>query len=88
MFLTYILMLFIGYAIGRIGHIYGGNFNGPHHWLFGLFLFLPGVFLNSFAGYLIFFFGFGVFIGDLKDFINFKVWGRDNVGTLNFWGID
>jgi len=81
-------MLFIGYAIGRIGHIYGGSFNGLHHWVLGLILFFPGVFSNSFEAYLIFFFGLGVFIGDLKDFANFKVWGRDDAKALRFWGID
>jgi len=85
MLINYILTAIIGYMIGRIGHIYGGNHNSPHHWIYGLILFLVGSFLWNI--YLIFF-GAGLFISDLRDFVNLRFWGVDDVQIKKFWGID
>ena len=79
---------FAGYAIGRIGHIYGGRLNGPHHWIPGAFLFLPGAFFTNTYMLLMFSFGAGLIISDLKDFLDLKIWGADDNEIFTFWGID
>jgi len=79
---------FIAYAIGRIGHIYGGHLDGPDHWIWGVLLFIPGLFIFNEWAFLMFAFGVGLIISDLKDFINLKFYGPDHVEKLRFWHID
>lgn len=87
--LFYILALFIGYIVGRINHILGGHLPGPHHWIYGLILLMGGLFfIDNFFAILILFFGTGLFISDLKDFINLKFFGVDEVKEKKFLGID
>ncbi len=87
--LFYILIAFIGYAIGRIGHIYGGYLKAPHHWIYGLILIILGlIFYKNLLGLLVFFFGIGHFISDFKDFLHLKFYGVDEEGEKKFWGID
>ncbi len=87
--LFYILIGFIGYAIGRMGHIYLGYIKSPHHWIYGLFLIVLGlIFYKSFLGLLFFSFGVGHFISDFKDFLHLKFYGADEEGEKKFWGID
>jgi len=83
-----VLLIFAGYAIGRMGHIYGGHLNAPHHWIYGAMLFFPGVVFSNEIIFLMFSFGLGLIISDLKDFLNLKLWGIDNVEIKKFWGID
>lgn len=87
--LFYILMAFIGYAIGRISHILGGHLKSPHHWIYGLVLTIAGLFYysNYWVVYIIVF-GIGLFISDFKDFLNMKFYGVDDVKIKKFWGID
>ena len=85
MFIFYLLSAFAGYVAGRVGHIFGGHISGPHHWIFGLILAVIGFFLNF---YILLAFGIGVFISDLKDCLEFKFWGVDDVKVKRFWGID
>ena len=87
--LFYILIAFIGYSIGRIGHIYFGYIKSPHHWIYGLILMILGlVFYKHFLGLLAFSFGVGHFISDFKDFLQLKIFGRDEDSKKRFWGID
>ena len=88
--LFYIISLFTGYAIGRIGHILWGHIKSPHHWIYGLIIMIIGrlFIVNNLFYILTIFFGLGLFISDLKDFINMKFYGVDDVKIKKFWGID
>lgn len=87
----YLAVVFAGFAIGRIGHIFGGQLNTPHHWIYGVILVIIGVVLwfykKEWALYFILF-GLGLTISDLKDMIDLKFWGVDPPGEKRFWGID
>jgi hypothetical protein len=85
----FLLTAFAGYAIGRISHIYGGHLKSPHHWIYGLMLIVFGlIYRESPWGYFAVSFGIGHFISDLKDFMNLKFYGVDDVKIKKFWGID
>jgi len=83
-----LLIGFTGYAIGRIGHIYWGHLKGPDHWIYGVLLFLPGLFFINQSIFFLFSFGAGLIISDLKDFFNLKLYGEDNVEIKKFLGVD
>lgn len=88
-YLLFILFAFVGYAIGRIGHIIGGTLKSPHHWIYGLILIIIGLILfKNLWGQLAFCFGIGHFISDFNDFLALKFYGRDPEGKKKFWGID
>lgn len=88
-FLFYIFIGFIGFAVGRIGHIYWGHLNTPHHWIYGLILIILGlIFYGDFLGLLAFYFGTGHFISDFKDFLHLRIIGPDEVTKKKFWEID
>ncbi len=91
-----LLSAFLGYLIGRWGDNYLNFWLkdpawAPHHWIYGLILMIIGFFFfkNNLELY-IFFFGAGLFISDLKDFLDFKFIGKDNKKKENvrFWHID
>lgn len=85
----YVFLAFSGYAVGRISHIYGGHLNAPHHWIYGLILMILGAaFHRNNSGIAAFYFGAGLFISDLKDFLQLKFFGTDEPGPKRFWGID
>jgi hypothetical protein len=87
--IIYLVSTFIGYALGRIGHIYWGEIEAPHHWIYGLILIIVGgIFYTNFYALIALFFGIGVFISDLKDFLKLRFYGRDQPGKKRFWGID
>ena len=87
--LFYISSVFIGYAIGRISHMYWGSIKAPHHWIYGLILMLAGLFFNRYLlGITAFCFGAGLFVSDLKDFLQIKFLGHDVDGKKKFWSID
>ena len=93
--LNYLLSAFLGYLLGRWGDNYLNfwikDVPAPHHWIYGLILVTVGSFyLENYLGLVIIFFGLGLFISDLKDFLNLKVWGRDgkNKKDVKFWNID
>ena len=87
--LFYILIAFIGYSVGRIGHIYLGYTKSPHHWIYGLILIILGlIFYKQFLGLLALFFGIGHFISDFDDFLHLRFYGRNKDGRKRFWGID
>lgn len=92
-FLLYIVILFAGFSIGRIGHILGGQLKTPHHWIYGVII--------TFIGLIAFFFlfedkwslclvafGLGLSVSDLDDMMDFKVYGVDPPGKKRFWNID
>jgi len=79
----------VSYAVGRIGHVFGGDINGPHHWIYGAVLIIAGAsFWYDFWGLLAIFSGGGLFISDFKDFWDLKFYGIDEPGPKRFWGID
>lgn len=82
--INFLLSGFVGYCIGRAGHVLGGDLPGPHHWIYGLVLLIAGVFIND----LITYFGLGLFISDWVDFTKGLFWGRDEPGPKKFWGFD
>ena len=87
--IIYIVIAFIGFVIGRIGHIVGGHLKAPHHWIYGLVLILTGIiFYQSKWGFYLISLGFGIFISDFQDFLAMKFYGIDNVKEKRFWGID
>ncbi len=87
--LFYLSTIFIGYAVGRISHIYWGYLKTPHHWIYGLILIIAGlVFYKYTIGQILFYFGAGHFISDFKDFLKLKFFGVDGAGKKKFWGID
>ncbi len=79
---------FIGFSIGRIGDKYGGNFNAPHHWLYGFVLIIIGIiYFHHQLGLLALSFGIGHFISDLNDFWHLRIWGKDKPHQWKFWSI-
>jgi len=89
--IIYLMIAFIGFAIGRVSHIYGGEIKSPHHWIYGVILIIIGIILwfykSEWSLYVIFF-GVGLTISDLKDMIDLKFYGVDPPGPKKFWHID
>lgn len=87
--IIYILIPFSAYAIGRITHILGGHLKTPHHWIYGVIAVIVGLVFHqeNWAIYLILF-GLGFIISDLKDMIELKFYGVDDVEQKKFWGLD
>lgn len=87
--LFYILISFIAYSVGRVGHIYFGYMKAPHHWIYGGILMIVGlIFYKYLLGVIAFYFGVGYFISDFKDFLQLRCFGVDEEGKKKFWGID
>ena len=87
--LVFILVAFIGYAIGRIGHILGGHLNTPDHWIYGVLAMIAGaIFYKHSWGIMLIAFGIGHTVSDLRDMLNLKFYGPDEVEVKKFWGID
>lgn len=83
------VIAFGGFAIGRIGHILGGHLNTPDHWIYGVLAIIAGaVFYKHSWGQWLIAFGIGHTISDLKDMLNLKFYGPDDVEVKKFWGID
>jgi len=88
------LFAFLGYLVGRFGHVYLnvwiGNPNWlPHHWIYGILSIIGGIIFWQIllAKYLLFF-GVGLFVSDLKDFFKLKFFEPDDDGRKSFWDID
>ncbi|KKQ73165.1 MAG: hypothetical protein US94_C0037G0009 [Berkelbacteria bacterium GW2011_GWB1_38_5] len=87
--LIFLAILFLGFAVGRVGHILGGQLKSPHHWIYGLILIIVGIiFRKNTWGIWALSFGIGLFISDLKDFMTLKFYGVDDVKIKKFWEID
>jgi len=88
-FLLYSAMsFFIGFVLGRIGHMFGGQIKSPHHWIYGFILIVASSFLKENLSFLVLLFGLGVFISDFKDFLNLKFYGVDDIEVKKFWRVD
>jgi hypothetical protein len=85
----FLLIAFVGYAIGRIGHVLGGHLNTPDHWIYGMLAILVGAsfYKHGWAVWLIAF-GVGHTFSDLKDMLRLKFYGPDDTEVRKFWGID
>jgi H+/Cl- antiporter ClcA len=94
--ITFLFFAFLGYIIGRFGDYYLNFWMkdpswAPHHWIYGLILIAFGTFyLGNNLGLWAISFGAGLFISDLKDFLELKVIGSDNKikSQRHFWHID
>jgi len=94
--LFFLLIAFLGYLVGRWGDNYLNFWLkdpswAPHHWIYGLILAIVGIlYIDSSLGFWAFSFGAGLFISDLKDFLDFKFFGKDNKtkDQRRFWHID
>jgi hypothetical protein len=87
--IIYFLLFFVGFSLGRIGHILGGHLESPHHWIYGIIILIAGlIFYNNYLGIYLILFGIGFTISDLKDMIELKFYGVDDVKIKKFWGID
>lgn len=87
--IIYILVLFGGYAVGRVGHMLGGHLKTLHHWIYGITALIIGsIFSYKFWGEDLALFGIGFIVSDLKDMLSLKFYGIDDVKIKRFWGID
>ena len=93
--LSILLAGLLGYIIGRIGDYYINFWIKdpwwiPHHWIYGLALMIVSLFIFPDYWKLIFSFGVGHFVSDLKDFLELKIFGSDNKDkvTRRFWHVD
>lgn len=87
--LAFLAVAFAGFAIGRIGHILGGHLNTPDHWIYGVLAIIVGaIFYSHYWGIMLIAFGIGHTISDLKDMLDLKFYGPDEVEVKKFWGID
>ena len=84
-----LVVTFVGYAVGRIGHVLGGHLNAPDHWIYGILAIIVGAFFyEHYWALLLIGFGAGHAVSDLKDMLSLKFYGPDEVEVKKFWGID
>lgn len=88
-----LIILFLGYLVGRSGHFFlGDKVNFLHHWLYGLIILVAGIIFYVFShkswGLYLIFFGFGIILSDLNDMSHLKSFGRDRLRIKKFWGVD
>jgi hypothetical protein len=86
-----LLISFLGFTAGRIGHIYGGQLNVPHHWIYGVLAIILGIVLTILkkeAGPYLITFGVGLTLSDTIDMFELRILGPDTVSKVVFWGID
>jgi len=94
--LNFLVSGFLGYIIGRWADNYLNIWLkdpawAPHHWIYGLILMVIGIFcFKNNLEIWIFSFGLGLFISDLKDFLDLKLFEPDGKSkeTIKFWHID
>jgi len=93
-----IVFAFIGYVVGRISHIVGGQLGDrgidvkywPHHWVFGVLAAIIGViFYKQDLGKWLVAFGVGHIISDWNDLLKGRVFDTSEEPEIKkFWGID
>ncbi len=94
--INFLAAAFLGYIIGRWADNYLNIWLkdppwAPHHWMHGAAFMAVGIFFLEDNWQLwIFFFGLGLFISDLKDFLDLKFFEPDvkTKETRKFWHID
>ncbi len=88
-----LVLIFVGFVIGRWGHVYLNVWTGnvgwfPHHWIIGVLMMVVSYFIKGSWGNYIFWLGLGLFISDFNDFVHFQTFQPDAEGTKKFWGVD
>ena len=94
--INFLAAAFLGYVIGRWADNYLNIWLkdpawAPHHWIYGLIVMPIGFFyFTNSLGLLLFSFGLGLLISDLKDFLDLKLFEPDGKTkeTRRFWHID
>jgi len=90
--ITCILSLFVGYIIGRVGHVIGGNIAWiPHHWIFGVIIMVAPLCFKKISKkvkILIILFGLGLVISDFRDFVRLETFQPEDVTIVKFWAVD
>ena len=94
--LNFTAIVFLGYVVGRWADNYLNVWINdppwiPHHWIQGAVFMTAGIFFLKDNWQLwIFFFGLGLFISDLNDFLDLKFFEPDGKTKENrrFWHID
>jgi len=94
--INFLIASFLGYILGRWSDNYLNIWLkdpiwAPHHWIYGLILMIAGIFFfKDNLGLWAFSFGLGFFVSDLKDFLDFKIFSKDEKTkeTRKFWHID
>jgi hypothetical protein len=94
--INFFMAAFLGYLIGRWGDYYLNFWLkdpswAPHHWIYGLILIVISLlFLKDNLELWTISFGAGLFVSDLKDFLELKFIGKDNKdkSERRFWHID
>jgi hypothetical protein len=94
--INFLVAAFLGYLVGRWSDNYLNFWMkdpgwAPHHWIYGAILMIVGIFyFKNNLEIWIFSFGAGLFISDLKDFLDLKFFGADKKNKENrkFWHID
>ena len=93
--IIFFIFIFAGYVVGRWGDNYLNFWMkdpkwAPDHWIYGFLLIFAALFFKDGLKLGIFSFGMGLFISDLKDFLNLKFFGSDNKKKedVKFWHID
>ena len=84
-----IAISFVAFAIGRIGHIFGGQLPTPHHWIYGAICMIIATILykKKWSAY-VFAFGLGLLISDWIDFTHLQTFQPDASGPKIFWRLD
>jgi len=89
-----VALAFVGYLLGRVAHYWlnptvGNPAWAPDHWIYGLILMIGGLYWGGELGWYVAAFGLGFLISDLKDLLNGKWIGPDDMSKpLKFWHID
>lgn len=89
MMLEIAISVFLGYILGRIGDRLAGHWDFIHHWVWGVFCIVFGIFFrtNAFFFY-VGFLGIGLVISDLNDLLHFRLYWPDEKANKSFWGFD
>lgn len=94
--ISFLVAGFLGYIAGRLGDYFNDVWLNdpswtPHHWIYGFLLMaIALLFFKNSLELWIFAFGLGIFVSDLKDFLSFKLIGKENKikGQRKFWHIN
>jgi hypothetical protein len=89
------IILFLGFALGRMGHMFGNQIWWiPHHWILGIIFIFCGLHLlyidksRMSVALFVVIFGLGVFISDFDDFLLLKTFEPDSAVASVFWQVN
>lgn len=84
-----IVVAFVAFAIGRVGHIFGGQLPTPHHWIYGaICMIVAAIFYKKKWAIYLFAFGLGLLVSDWIDFTLLRTFQPDPTGIKRFWAVD